>query len=252
MLVVYFEVRKTDLAGIQKQQTDDESKTSKDTSKQNKDRANQMKRSREVAHEGLWYLFPFYATWLFPVITEITEMATGKYYDPMVVLVSFFAPFQGALNFIIYYIRPRYIKYREQNSSGSGVSSLLSYTRSRRPVKQENDIFCSHEVMAISVANHHKNKALLNRLSSQESINDGMESGTVNTQKGSLKREYQQEEEKVQEVGEQHEKWRPAHRVSFTDEYWEDNPSRKSGKKEKYIPYKDVKVWKNISQTDSL
>ena len=119
-------------------------------------------------------------------------------------------------------------------------------------MKQENDIFRSHEVMAISVANHHKNKALLNRLSSQESINDRTESGTADAEKGSLKRESQQQEEKVQEVGEEHEKRRPAHKVSFTDEYWEDNPSRKSSKKEKYIPYNDVKVWKNISQTDSL
>jgi hypothetical protein len=74
------------------------------------------KKSRMVAKQGLWYLLPFYATWVFPVVTEITEMATAQYYDPMVILVAFFLPFQGALNFIIY-MRPRFIKYRKKHQS---------------------------------------------------------------------------------------------------------------------------------------
>ncbi|KAL9188985.1 hypothetical protein ACHAXT_011475 [Thalassiosira profunda] len=78
----------------------------------------QMKHSRRVAKQGLWYLLPFYATWIFPVATEITEMVTGNYYDPMVVLVSFFLPFQGALNFMVY-MRPRFLKYRRDNPEWS-------------------------------------------------------------------------------------------------------------------------------------
>ena len=213
-----------------------------------------MKRSRDFAIQGLWYLFPFYATWLFPVITEITEMVTNKYYDGMVVLVAFFVPFQGALNFCIYYLRPKYIKYKDKNSSRSKprVSSLLSYTRSQKPAKkQERDIFQSHEVMAISIASRQKDKALLRRLSSQEGSGvshdhaTDMESGLVNSEEHSrLEKKAREEEEKVEEEEEQrHEK--PKNRVSFHDD--EDYTDYK-----KYIPYSQVKVWKNITQTDSM
>ena len=105
MMVVYCSVRKT------------EQKIQKYASAST-DRTSQMKHSKKVAKQGLWYLLPFYATWVFPVATEITEMVTAKYYDPMVVLVSFFLPFQGALNFIIY-MRPRYLKYRNKHPEWS-------------------------------------------------------------------------------------------------------------------------------------
>ena len=88
---------------------------------------------------SLWYLLPFYATWIFPVATEITEMATGKYYDPMVVLVSFFLPFQGALNFLVY-MRPRYLKYKNQHPEKSFFSILArTLKRSLCCIKDEDD-----------------------------------------------------------------------------------------------------------------
>jgi len=88
---------------------------------------------------SLWYLLPFYATWIFPVATEITEMATGKYYDPMVVLVSFFLPFQGALNFLVY-MRPRYLKYKNQHPEKSFFSIIgRTLKRSLCCIKDEED-----------------------------------------------------------------------------------------------------------------
>lgn len=265
MLVVYSEVRKTDLAKVQKEEdttkdTTTSSSSSSSSKKKNKDRVHRMKRSRDFAIQGLWYLFPFYATWLFPVITEITEMVTNKYYDGMVVLVAFFVPFQGALNFCIYYLRPKYIKYRDKKNSSRSkprVSSLLSYTRSQKPAKkQERDIFQSNEVMAISIASRQKDKALLRRLSSQEGSGvshdlcdaTDMESGLVNSEEHSRLEKKDQgsinEEEKVEEEKEpQHEK--PKNRVSFHDD--EDYTDYK-----KYVPYNQVKVWKNITQTDSM
>jgi len=97
------------------------------------------KYSRRVAKQGLWYLLPFYATWIFPVATEITEMATGKYYDPMVVLVSFFLPFQGALNFLVY-MRPRYLKYKNQHPEKSFFSIIgRTLKRSLCCIKDEED-----------------------------------------------------------------------------------------------------------------
>ena len=261
MLVVYSEVRKTDLAKVQKEEdtTKDTTTSSSSSSskKKNKDGVHRMKRSRDFAIQGLWYLFPFYATWLFPVITEITEMVTNKYYDGMVVLVAFFVPFQGALNFCIYYLRPKYIKYREKKSrSKPRVSSLLSYTRSKKPAKkQQRDIFQSNEVMAISIASRQKDKALLKRLSSQEESGSyersgvshssrceatDMESGLAVSEESRRheKKAYdfieEVEEEKVEVEEElQHEK--PKNRVSFHDD--EDYTDYK-----KYVPYRRVRV----------
>merc|ERR1712080_759311 len=97
------------------------------------------KYSRRVAKQGLWYLLPFYATWIFPVATEITEMATGNYYDPMVVLVSFFLPFQGALNFVVY-MRPRYLKYKNQHPEWSAFGIIVrTLKRSLCFIKDEED-----------------------------------------------------------------------------------------------------------------
>ena len=191
MLIVYCEVRKTDLKSMEsQQQQNQQSGSNEDTESQCKlagvgspqatattttttankaERAERMKRSKKVAKQGLWYLFPFYATWFFPVITEITEMVTNQYYDPMVVLVSFFVPFQGALNFIIYYMRPRYIKFREQNPNVDLVSALSFsfHHRSSRRSGCESDIFCSRECTSISLANHGRNRKELDRLSSE-------------------------------------------------------------------------------------
>jgi hypothetical protein len=97
-----------------------------------------------VAKQGLWYLFPFYATWVFPVATEITEMATAQYFNPMVILVAFFLPFQGALNFIIY-MRPRFIKYRKKHQSWN--ICYIIYRTVRKSLcciaKDEDDMFAS-------------------------------------------------------------------------------------------------------------
>lgn len=189
MLIVYCEVRKTDLKSMEsQQQQNQQSGSTEDTESQCKlagagtpqatatitttkkaERAERMQRSKKVAKQGLWYLFPFYATWFFPVITEITEMVTNQYYDPMVVLVSFFVPFQGALNFIIYYMRPRYIKFREQNPNVDLISALSFsfHHRSSRRSGCESDIFCSRECTSISIANHGRNRKELDRLSSE-------------------------------------------------------------------------------------
>ena len=83
------------------------------------------KYSRKVASQGLWYLLPFYITWIFAVATELTEIFTGKYYDPLVVLVSFFVPFQGFLNFIVYK-RPLFVQYREIHPDWSLPTTMWS------------------------------------------------------------------------------------------------------------------------------
>ena len=111
---------------------------------QSSSKAESAKKSRMVAKQGLWYLLPFYATWVFPVVTEITEMVTAQYFNPMVILVAFFLPFQGALNFIIY-MRPRYIKYRKQHQSWSIF--YIMYRTVRKTLcccaKDQDDMFVS-------------------------------------------------------------------------------------------------------------
>ena len=110
----------------------------------NKKGQSSAKKSRMVAKQGLWYLLPFYATWVFPVATEITEMITAKYFDQMVILVAFFLPFQGALNFVIY-MRPRFIKYRKKHPSWSIFYILYRTVRKSLccVVKDEDDVFVS-------------------------------------------------------------------------------------------------------------
>lgn len=109
-----------------------------------KSKADSAKKSRMVAKQGLWYLLPFYVTWIFPVVTEITELVTANYYDPMVILVSFFLPFQGFLNFIIY-MRPRFMKYRKQHQSWS-IFHII-YRTLRKSLccfaKDQDDMFVS-------------------------------------------------------------------------------------------------------------
>ena len=132
MASVYASVRKLEKAN------------SKYTGSQTSSKADSAKRSRMVAKQGLWYLFPFYATWVFPVATEITEMATAQYFNPMVILVAFFLPFQGALNFIIY-MRPRFIKYRKKHQSWN--ICYIIYRTVRKSLcciaKDEDDMFAS-------------------------------------------------------------------------------------------------------------
>lgn len=132
MASVYASVRKLEKAN------------SKYTGSQTSTKADSAKRSRMVAKQGLWYLFPFYATWVFPVATEITEMVTAQYFNPMVILVAFFLPFQGALNFIIY-MRPRFIKYRKKHQSWN--ICYIIYRTVRKSLcciaKDEDDMFVS-------------------------------------------------------------------------------------------------------------
>jgi len=132
MASVYVSVRKLEKANA------------KYTGSQTTTRKESAKRSRMVAKQGLWYLLPFYATWVFPVVTEITEMVTAQYYNPMVILVAFFLPFQGALNFIIY-MRPRFIKYRKKQQSWN--MCYIIYRTVRKSLccirKDEDDMFVS-------------------------------------------------------------------------------------------------------------
>ena len=121
-----------------------EKANAKYTGNQTTTRKESAKRSRMVAKQGLWYLLPFYATWVFPVVTEITEMVTAQYYNPMVILVAFFLPFQGALNFIIY-MRPRFIKYRKRHQNWN--MCYIIYRTVRKSLccidKDEDDLFVS-------------------------------------------------------------------------------------------------------------
>jgi hypothetical protein len=71
-------------------------------------------------------------------------MITAKYFDQMVILVAFFLPFQGALNFIIY-MRPRFIKYRKKHPSWSIFYIIYRTVRKSLccVVKDEDDVFVS-------------------------------------------------------------------------------------------------------------
>jgi hypothetical protein len=73
------------------------------------------KRSKQVAIQGMWYLAPFYLTWIFPVLYQLTAVIRKKHVPALATLTGFFIPFQGLLNFIVY-IRPRYLRYRKEHA----------------------------------------------------------------------------------------------------------------------------------------
>jgi hypothetical protein len=73
-------------------------------------------RSKQVAIQGMWYLAPFYLTWVFPITYQLTAAIGNIHVPALSALTGFFIPFQGVLNFIVY-IRPRYLRYRSRRNA---------------------------------------------------------------------------------------------------------------------------------------
>jgi hypothetical protein len=86
------------------------------------------KRSKQVAIQGMWYLAPFYLTWIFPVTYQLTAVIGNTHVPALSALTGFFIPFQGVLNFIVY-MRPRYLRYKRKHEE---VEEALSIERSAR------------------------------------------------------------------------------------------------------------------------
>ena len=79
--------------------------------------------SKEVATQALWYLVPFYITWVPPSLLNIFKTYAKSHLDDVdrdgkfvwILFVVTFVPLQGLLNFLVY-LRPRFLKWYKANS----------------------------------------------------------------------------------------------------------------------------------------
>jgi hypothetical protein len=95
-----------------------EKKVEKYIYRENSQQAAKRRRSKQVAIQGMWYLAPFYLTWVFPITYQLTAAIGNIHVPALSALTGFFIPFQGVFNFIVY-IRPRYLRYRRKADNGS-------------------------------------------------------------------------------------------------------------------------------------
>jgi hypothetical protein len=77
--------------------------------------------SRQFAIQAWLYILAFFFAWVFPMVGFAIAEATGQLYYPLLVLTVIFSPLQGFFNALIY-IRPRYIRYRQQQRKQSTPS----------------------------------------------------------------------------------------------------------------------------------
>jgi hypothetical protein len=86
--------------------------------------ATQRKHSKNVATQGLWYLVPFYVTWLFPMLIHALSSAgvRGVNYKPLLVLTGIFMPLQGFMNMCVY-LWPELSKWIKRKRRGAASSS---------------------------------------------------------------------------------------------------------------------------------
>jgi hypothetical protein len=106
-----------------------EKKVEKYIYRENSEEKAKRKRSKQVAIQGMWYLAPFYLTWVFPITYQLTAAIGNIHVPALSALTGFFIPFQGVLNFIVY-IRPRYLRYMRSLNKNEEDSSREPSVRS--------------------------------------------------------------------------------------------------------------------------
>mmetsp|Transcript_34268 Transcript_34268/g.83123 ORF Transcript_34268/g.83123 Transcript_34268/m.83123 type:complete len:429 (+) Transcript_34268:93-1379(+) len=74
------------------------------------------KLSRRFGSQAGFYILAFFLTWIFPMIMFVVAEVTGYLLYPLLVATVVFNPMQGFFNCLIY-IRPRYIRNREERRS---------------------------------------------------------------------------------------------------------------------------------------
>lgn len=90
--------------------------------------------SRQVAVQGMWYLVPFYLTWVFPMLTHAFGSlgVDGVNMSALLYLITIFMPLQGFMNWLVY-LRPRVLKWwNSKGRQSMHESALFSSFRSSR------------------------------------------------------------------------------------------------------------------------
>jgi hypothetical protein len=109
-----------------------EKKVEKYIYRENSEEKAKRKRSKQVAIQGMWYLAPFYLTWVFPITYQLTAAIGNIHVPALSALTGFFIPFQGVLNFIVY-IRPRYLRYRRNTDNADNAEGPFMDRSARNP-----------------------------------------------------------------------------------------------------------------------
>lgn len=94
------------------------------------------KMTSRVFWQAIHYEFVFYVTWTIPTIFQTIQQVNGMPPGFGVLLATcFFTPLAGFFNFTIY-IRPRYIKYMEDNSDSFWWSVVLKTVKEKIPSRE--------------------------------------------------------------------------------------------------------------------
>jgi Slime mold cyclic AMP receptor len=98
-------------------------------------------RSRKIAMQGICFVAAFYLTWFFATVNRINELAGGQPSFFLAVMHAILSPSQGFW-FCLVYIRPRYLKYYEDNPGASlldGIRSIMygSYSKYSKSTRVE-------------------------------------------------------------------------------------------------------------------
>ncbi len=102
-------------------------------------------RSTEVGKQAILYLIAFYLTHVFSTTNRIYQQVThGKRIYALIVIHSWFDPFQGMLNFIVYQ-RPRYMIVRKKHPHISRWGALVrvlhfSFMQSKFQTRDQNNM----------------------------------------------------------------------------------------------------------------
>ena len=98
-----------------------------------------QKLSRKFASQAGFYILSFFLSWIFPMVGFLIAELTGYLFYPLLAATVVVNPLQGFFNALIY-IRPRYIRYKEEmqrvstnegrNVPSRGVPSQMQVLRS--------------------------------------------------------------------------------------------------------------------------
>jgi hypothetical protein len=83
-----------------------------------------MPHTVEVFHQACFFLGAFYCTHIWSTSNRIMQtISGGGSVFPLLLLHSFFDPFQGFLNYVVYQ-RPRYLQIRQQRSEVGRLGAI--------------------------------------------------------------------------------------------------------------------------------
>jgi hypothetical protein len=90
--------------------------------------SSQRKQSRRFANQACFYVIIYFFNWIFSMIQWTIQQQTGLVYTPILFLQTIFVPSAGFFNALVY-IRPRYLRFRENNPTLSFCQRMTAFLR---------------------------------------------------------------------------------------------------------------------------